>query len=307
MVTVVIVNWNGEHYIGSCVLSLTFCRDIIDKIVVIDNNSSDRSVDILKSFEADSTITLIQNNENLGFAKACNQGFSFCESNYVLFLNPDTTIRREALLLALESFKFNIGIVGVQLRDSEGLVSQSCSFFPTWRRLAVQSIGLNRVSIFKNAGVHMLGWDHLSSKCVDQVMGAFFLVRSSLFRELRGFDERFFVYYEEVDFSIRAHKIGYHSYYCSEASIYHEGGGVSRTALQKRLFYSLNSRIAYGRKHFSLISFSILLVTTYAFEPIFRYIYTLWRFKSSADAYHAGLVYYRSLAWLLSELLNLKK
>jgi GT2 family glycosyltransferase len=96
----------------------------------------------------------------------------------------------------------------------------------------------------------MTDWDHKTSRPVDQLIGAFFLTRRALFEHLGGFDERFFVYFEEVDFSYRAWKQGWQSYYLSEATAYHRGQGTTDRIKGLRLFYSLRSRIQYAHKHF---------------------------------------------------------
>jgi N-acetylglucosaminyl-diphospho-decaprenol L-rhamnosyltransferase len=106
-------------------------------------------------------------------------------------------------------------------------------------------------------------------------MGAFFLVRRSLFEELRGFDERFFVYFEEVDFALRAHKAGWRTHYLAEAQAYHRGGGTSEQAKAARLFYSLRSRSLYGFKHFGRIPAISLMLATLFIEPLSRTVYAL--------------------------------
>ena len=82
----------------------------------------------------------------------------------------------------------------------------------------------------------------VANKEVDQVMGAFFLIRSNLYKECLGFDERFFVYYEEVDLSKRVNSLGFKSMFFAESNAYHIGGGVSQQVKAKRLFYSLRSK-----------------------------------------------------------------
>jgi len=101
---------------------------------------------------------------------------------------------------------------------------------------------------------------------VELIIGAFFLVRGELFRNLKGFDERFFVYFEEVDFSLRAKRLGYSSYLLTEASAYHKGGGCSGSTKVTRLFYSLRSRLQYGDKHFSSVDKLALFVITIFLE-----------------------------------------
>jgi len=102
----------------------------------------------------------------------------------------------------------------------------------------------------------------MESRDVDQIIGAFFLVRRSLFDALGGFDPRFFVYFEEVDFSLRALQAGFRSYYLASSTAYHKGGGSSHQAKAARLFYSLRSRLLYGFKHFSFLdAFALALLT----------------------------------------------
>ena len=107
----------------------------------------------------------------------------------------------------------------------------------------------------------MREWNHEESREVDQVMGAFFLVRQKLFEEWGGFDERFFVYLEDVDFSSRARRVGWRSFYMAGVKAYHKGGGTSEQIKSTRLFYSLRSRILYSYKHFSCASATALLGT----------------------------------------------
>jgi GT2 family glycosyltransferase len=118
----------------------------------------------------------------------------------------------------------------------------------------------------------MREWDHASDREVDQVMGAFFMTRSVLFSALGGFDERFFVYFEEVDFSYRAHLAGWRSMYLSDVRAYHKGGGTSEMAKANRLFYSLRSRILYSYKHFTWSSATAVLIVTAVIEPAARIV-----------------------------------
>ena len=103
---------------------------------------------------------------------------------------------------------------------------------------------------------------------VDQVIGAFFLIRKNVFDQCGGFDERFFVYFEEVDLSWRAKQLGYSSYFLSDASAFHKGGGCSERVKAARLFYSLRSRILYAQKHYSWMEFIGLILLTVIELPL---------------------------------------
>ncbi|MDA3878116.1 MAG: glycosyltransferase, partial [Halothiobacillus sp.] len=112
---------------------------------------------------------------------------------------------------------------------------------------------------------------------VDHVIGAFFLMRRSLFDSLNGFDQRFFVYLEDLDLSLRARQAGWRSVYLAEARAFHAEGGTSRQVKAHRLFYSLRSRLLYGFKHFRPWQAWALFGVTLVVEPISRTIFSLLR------------------------------
>ena len=168
-----------------------------------------------------------------------------------------------------------IGICGIQLIDDSGLTSRSCSRFPNMYHFITHSIGL--VRFFPQLGHFMQEWSHDESREVDHVIGAFFLVRRALFEVLQGFDEIFFVYLEDLDFSYRASRIGYKTFYLSGAPSFHAGGGISNQVKSHRLFYSLRSRILYASKHYSIFgSCSVILITLIS-EPLSRTSFAILR------------------------------
>ena len=158
--------------------------------------------------------------------------------------------------------RYDIGICGIRLVDEEGHPSTSAARFPTLRVMAGKVLGLTR--IFPRAfPAHLMASSELpESGFVDQVIGAFFLIRKNVFDRCGGFDERFFVYYEEVDLSLRAKQFGHSSYFLSEVSAFHKGGGCSEPVKALCLFYSLRSRILYAKKHYSWIIFIAFVLLT---------------------------------------------
>lgn len=272
---IVIVNWNSGKLLYECVQSISNAVNTnfeLNNIIVVDNASQDDSLSGIEKIKL--PIKVIRNSENLGFSKSCNMGSKFSQSDYILFLNPDTKLYENSLIVPI-SFLDNtvngkVGIVGVRIIDGKRNTSRNCARFPSPWKMTYMSLGLDRLfpSLFPSH--FMLDWDHLSSKIVDQIMGSFFLIRRKIFQHLGGFDERFFVYYEDADLSYRAKKAGYLSYYLSETTVYHKGGGVSEKVKAKRLFYNLRSKILYARKHFSFISAIIVSIVTLFFEPLVR-------------------------------------
>lgn len=272
---IIIVNWNAGQQLRECVNSIrqtTRNNHILEKLVVVDNKSSDASLECLK--DCDLPTELILNDRNRGFAAACNQGARASRADYLLFLNPDTKLGVHSLDVPVafmdDPDNEKVGICGIQLWNSDERVSRSCSRFPSLRMYIGKSFGLNYLFPWIFPNQLMTEWDHKRSAPVDQVIGAFFFVRRSLFEALGGFDERFFVYYEEVDFSLRARKMGWSSHFIAEAQAYHRGQGTTEKAKSHRLFCSLRSRILYSRKHFTKYAATVLLCNTLLWEPVAR-------------------------------------
>lgn len=272
---IIIVNWNAGSMLHQCLASIDAAtRSHIDlkRVVVVDNASTERPLQSVDT--AGLPTVVIRNEQNRGFAAACNQGAAGSQAAYLLFLNPDTRLLPNSLIKPLafldQPQNREIGIVGVQLLDASGQVSRTCARFPTPGRFLSKMLGLDRALPDVFQGHFMTEWDHRSSREVDQVMGAFFMVRRSMFDELGGFDEQFFVYFEEVDLSARARARGWSTFYLSDAQAYHRGGGVSEQIKAVRLFYSLRSRILYAYKHFGWWSATTLMVGTLFVEPLAR-------------------------------------
>ena len=272
---IIIVNWNSGQQLHHCLnsmVNLSLINFKFNQITIVDNASSDNSIRELEIFEL--PLQLMQNEINRGFAAACNQGACNSTSDYLLFLNPDTRLSLDSLIRPLEFLSkpnnVSIGIVGIQLLDDSGRVSRSCARFPTPEGLFFNMLALDRFFPTLFSTHFMTEWDHSNNRYVDQIMGAFFLVRRSLFEQLGGFDERFFVYFEEVDFALRARKAGWRSYFLAEAQAYHKGGGTSEQVKATRLFYFLRSRTLYCYKHFNWLKASCLLIATLLIEPLAR-------------------------------------
>ncbi len=293
-IDIIIVNWNTGEFLNKCLDSIKkYGGDQISSTTVVDNNSDDSSHNCVQNYE---NVTLINLTKNLGFAKACNVGAMNSKGKYYLFLNPDTrlekdTIRKVVHFMELESSK-NIGICGVQLYDDSDLPTYSCCRFPSLSNHFFYATGLSK--FFPNLGAPMREWEHTDSRKVDQVMGAFFFIRAKLFIDLKGFDERFFIYYEEVDISYRARLRNCKSFFLSDARAYHFGGGSSRNVKAKRIFYSQRSRILYAFKHYSVLSCFFTIIISLFIEPISRILFSLLNF--SMKGFTEGLKAYIMLA-----------
>lgn len=272
---IVIVDYNAGRLVRDCLESLTAHEphDVrIGRTIVVDNASREPTSDFLDSLGRD--VTVVRNETNRGFAAACNQGARLGTARYVLFLNPDTRLLPGSLdvpVAYLDAAEHaDVGIVGIQLLDDDGRVTTSCFDFPRVRHFLYRAMALDRLlpDVFPSGTIPAA--EHSATRAVDQVMGAFFLVRRSLFDRLGGFDERFFVYFEEVDFALRARQSGSASVFLVSAAATHVGCGTTASIKGVRLRLSVESRLRYGRKHFGPLRQAVLFVTSLVVEPLSR-------------------------------------
>lgn len=269
---VVIVNWNTGEALAACVASVVAAAHRLPatRIVVVDNGSADGS--LAAAAGAVPGIVAVRNEVNAGFAAACNQGAKGSTADYLLFLNPDTVLAADTLdrVLAFmaEPAQDDVGICGIRLVDDAGRFTTAAARFPTLAVLLGEITGLSRLGMLPR---HLLTADECrATRDVDQVIGAFFLIRRQLFEALGGFDERFFVYFEEVDLSRRARSAGWRSVYFAEAQALHHGGLSSDQVKAARLFYSLRGRLLYTDKHFAPTAAAVVRGLTFAVEQPLR-------------------------------------
>jgi N-acetylglucosaminyl-diphospho-decaprenol L-rhamnosyltransferase len=279
---IVIVNWNAGAQLQRCLDSIRSaeCEGFeLLRVVIVDNASSDGSASRLEAREL--PLVMIRNGTNRGFAAACNQGARNSRASYLLFLNPDCTLLSDSLSAPLDYMEqpehMRTGIAGIQLLNVDGTVSRSCVRFPTPVHMMSAALGLARLSPQRFPHYPMTTWDHLETRPVDHVIGAFTLIRRAVFEQLGGYDERFFVYLEDLDLSQRMSKLGFTSVYLTSTRAVHQGGGCSDQAKAQRLFYSLRSRILYCHKHFGWVPATGVPLATLMIEPFLRVVYAVSR------------------------------
>lgn len=288
MIDIVIVNWNAGRQLYECLNSIECSNlSIIKSVIVIDNASVDDSIPLINDMAWTFNLIVIQESENLGFGKACNKAAKYSNSNYILFLNPDTKVYPDSIqktLLFFSSDENNeYGVCGIKLYDDNGCIQKHCARFPSFKTYFGQSTGLNILFTRMFPYVIMNDFDHQSSKDVDHCIGAYYMIRRRIFDAIGGFDERFFVYLEDLDLSLRVHELGFKIRYLSDTSAFHKGGGTSEKVKAHRLFYSLRSRILYCFKHFSRYEACAVALLALFVEPIPRTVQTLILKRSFSD------------------------
>lgn len=273
LIDVAIINWNSGESLFDCVSAIlenNCAGSKVRSILVVDNASCDgtAAIDNIQ----DARLKIFRNDRNLGFARGCNQAFEAASAPYILFLNPDVTLEAGSLDAGVKTLARDpsIGIVGIKLKADDGSVSRSCSRFPTALTFLGHSFGLDKIAPWLVRPHFMIEWDHLDVRQVDQVIGAFTLMRRQDFLRLGRFDERFFVYMEDVDLALRAHRQGLKSLYVSTCSAAHSGCGSTRAIPELRILYLLRSRLLYARKYFSPPAILISTIALLGIEPFMR-------------------------------------
>lgn len=264
--SIIIVSYNVRHFLEMCLSSVLFAtKNLEAEVIVVDNLSTDGTVDcVSKNFPL---VCLIANSVNVGFAKACNQGFSVAKGEFILFLNPDTIVAEDSFEKCIDVFRRNnqIGAVGVKMVDGSGnFLRESKRSFPSPIVSLYKLLGLS--SIFPSSPIfskyHLGNLNKNEDHEVDVLSGAFMMVRADILKTLRGFDEDYFMYGEDIDLSYRIRQLGFKNYYLSQSTIIHfKGESTSKGSLNYiRLFYKAMSIFVnkhYGGTKGSIFNLSI--------------------------------------------------
>jgi N-acetylglucosaminyl-diphospho-decaprenol L-rhamnosyltransferase len=275
-VDIVIVNWNSQSLLDECLASLdqsTIAARV--NVVVVDNASQDGSAGRLAVKRM--ALQVVVNADNVGFAAACNQGARKAHAPLLLFMNPDVRVETDAVEKAeaylADPAHASVGVLGIQLLDAEGNVQRSCARAPTAAGLLLHTLFLDRLCPTLVPPHFLAEWDHGETRPVDQVMGAFLMIRRTLFEQLGGFDERFFLYYEDVDLCLRVRQAGWSVVHFAGARAQHTGGGATEAVKDRRLFYLATSRVQYAAKRHGRVLAGVLIALVLLFEMPIRWFY----------------------------------
>jgi GT2 family glycosyltransferase len=231
--TIVLVTWNTANLTCECIRSVLLHRaDLAFEIVVVDNASTDGTVKTIHDEFTD--VRVLRNEENVGFARACNQGMRAASSDLILLLNSDTYVIDDAIPRAVDLMnrRSEIGMLACQLQTPEGRVQRTASRNPTIRHGLLEDLWLYWLLPRRTWGKLMLGayWDHSEEMEVDWVAGAFMLLRRKVFVESGGFNERFFMYGEDCEWCMRLRRNGTRILYSPAAVVFHVGAASSGQA-----------------------------------------------------------------------------
>ncbi|MBC7545667.1 MAG: glycosyltransferase family 2 protein [Candidatus Sericytochromatia bacterium] len=249
-ISVIIVNWNTAGPLAQALQSLQPIVGLDWEPIVVDNASADESVAMLRrDFPA---VTVIANPDNCGFGRACNQGFSRATGDYVLLLNPDAALLPGAVSTLVSYLETHpaVGMVGPTLLHDDGQIQYSACRNPSLKTEAYEWFGLRGLLPDNEAvGALYYGYRQDRSFACDWLVGACLLVRRETLAEVGGFDERFWLYAEELDWCRRMNTAGWQTHFVPAARVRHSGGAASAKAASPMLVEWFRSRHQYHAKY----------------------------------------------------------
>lgn len=227
MLSIIIVNYNSTRELKQCLKSIVEKRpDLPFEIIIIDNASKMPFRNVIEAFDKLLDIRLIINKKNLGYARAVNQGIRMASGEYILIINPDILITADAIEKMIDFLENNekIGIIAPQLLNFDDSIQYSCFRFPVFWTPFIRRSFLKKFSFGKREMERylMIDFDHMEIKEVDWVLGAAMMMKKSVIEKAGLLDERFFLYFEDVDLCCRIHSQGLKIIYFPEAKFFHK-------------------------------------------------------------------------------------
>lgn len=225
--SIIILNYNHKNLLKNCLKSLKEAELKLDyEIIISDNNSSDDSQEFLAQLETkDPDLKVILNSKNLGYAQANNQAIKLARGEYILILNPDIIVLPDSIERLVKYLQKNkkVGMVGPQLLNPNKTIQYSCYRFPKLITPAVRRTFLGRLPGFKQELKRylMLDYNHQQTREVDWLIGACLMIKKEVLEEVDSFDERYFLYFEDVDLAKKVWQAGYKVVYLPKAQMIH--------------------------------------------------------------------------------------
>lgn len=293
--SIIIVNYNSKSVLQDCLASLlNSSLEIHYEVFVIDNASSEDISDLESRF---CDFKFLYNKKNLGFAAANNIGIKLAKGKFILLLNPDTIVNKDSFQPMLNYLGNNpqTGIVGCKIFNAEGVIERSTHSFPSLLKEFVHANEFVKALMSYDSFLGNLFrkksrmkafdsyWDHNSEREVDHVTGACMMVRREAIEKAGLLDEAFFLYNEEVEWSLRIKKAGYKSIFLPDSTIIHlfghsTGQKVQKQKVNRLLVERYRGMLYFFGKHFGFLKQMLLRAIVFegfALRLLFNYIKTL--------------------------------
>lgn len=241
-ISIIIVNYRSSDCLLVCLESLqeSLEKHIYCEVIVVNNDEAENPKETCGRFFS---VRLINNRSNIGFGSAVNRGAKHARGNFLVILNPDTRVQKGFFSKLLEEFVQNekMAILGPRLYTSSGHIQE----WSTGREVTFWDLLRNNAGIPRSKKV----WESSTKREAHWVSGAALAIRKKVFEKLGGFDENFFMYFEDIDLCKRARALGKKVYYCPNISVFHaEGGSRMQKKDRKRIYYA--SQEYYFEKYY---------------------------------------------------------
>jgi len=251
--SIIIVTFNNQDIIRECLQSISRYFDSLTiELILIDNQSTDQTRDILsESWPAFAHKHCIFNEQNEGYTRGVNQGLKIASGKYILMLNPDVIFPQAILYDLFEMLDDFTAVVVPQLRYPDGRIQPSCRRFPQKSDVLFESLGLSK--IFPDSDRwnrwRMPQFDHKTSRFVEQPQGAFLLTTRETLEKIGLLDERFYMFFSDVEWCRRVYENGFKILFAAEHFVYHVHGASVRKKRKKMILTSHRSFIQYFQKY----------------------------------------------------------
>lgn len=222
--SIIILNHNSRGLLKQCVRSIEMSNvSVAYEIIIVDNASTDDSAEMIE--HELSHVRLIQLEENIGYGGGNNKGAYHAKGEYLLILNPDVTVLEGSIESMLSQFDqdITVGLVAPQLLHPDKSIQYSCYRFPKATTPILRRTLLGKTPWGKKHlnWFMMADWDHATSRAVDWVLGGAMMIKKETLNYLQGFDERYFLYFEDVDLCRRLWQKDKKVVYCADAQMVH--------------------------------------------------------------------------------------
>lgn len=292
VLSIIIVNYNSKEVLADCLDSIVISNYPFNyEVFIIDNCSTEKINELELEYK---NFTFIYNHKNLGFAAANNIGIRIAKGKYILLLNPDTIVNSgsfQPLIDYLGSHE-DVGVVGPKIFNADGDIERSTHSFPSLLKEFFHAneflksfLGYNSriIAVFKNlTGVKSLEsyWDHNSLREVDHVTGACMMIKREVIDKVGLLDEAFFLYNEEVEWSLRIKKSGYKSVFLPDSNIIHLFGHSTKQKVQKQTVNNLlveryRGMFYFFQKHYGrskLFLLRVIVFQGFVFRLVTKYV-----------------------------------
>ena len=275
--SITIVNYNTKDLLKKCIESIyKTTKEISFEIIVVDNASSDGSVEMLK--KEFPKVKVIANKENLFFTRAHNQALRISKGRYLMILNSDTIILESTFdkMVKFMDDHPEAGACGPKLLNPDYSLQRSSDRLPTFLYGLFEVLLLNTVWKNNPVKLHRIysGWDRNSIKEVDSVGGSCMMVRKEVAEKVGLLDENFLAYWEEIDWCRRILYAGYKIYYLADVQIIHYWQvAMNKLGKEKKEKIFYDSMLYYYKKHFGIFPYLILwIILNFYTKPILKIV-----------------------------------